>query len=152
MSHFLKTLDDLWSRGDLADLERDLDRFIQDHLEDISHELKNGKSAALIVARRRYSRGEITARQFADVCVRMMLKGCGSCNPRRDILEQKDEIEREVAIESERCHAPVPTARREQIAQDWASEHAPHWRERRLLETLYVWNRKSHHYLTSNAA
>ena len=128
MSRFIHTLDELWSRGDLQNLEQDLDTFIHNHREDIRDALEKGKSHGLAVARRRFHRGEITSLQFTDFCVRMILKGCGSCNPRRDIEEQKDEIEREVRIESERCHAPVPAHRREQIAQDWASERAPHWR------------------------
>ena len=148
MNRFLLTLDELWRRGELEDLEQDLDRFIHTHLGEIRRALKNGRSAALDVARRRFKRGEITARQFADFCVRSILQGFGSCNPRRDIEEQKVEIEREVRIESERRHAPVPADRREQIAQDWAFERAPHWRERRLFEMLYVWNRKADKYLS----
>lgn len=147
MSTFLQSLDDLWKAGRLRELERDLDRFILDHLGEIRREMKDGRASGLAVARRRFTRGEITNRQLVDFCVRTVLRRRGTCNARRDIEEQKGEIEREVWYEGERRRAPVPSRRREEIARSWAREHSAEWREWRIYQLLYVWNKKVDQYV-----
>lgn len=143
----LNRLEDLWKNGHLRALEADLDRFIRDHLIEIRRSVREGKAAALVVARRRYTRGEISDRQLVDLCVRDVLRRHGSCNPGRDIEDQRGEIEREVWYEGERRQAPVPADRREEIARSWAHRHASRWREWRLFQLLYVWNKKVDEYV-----
>lgn len=147
MSAVFRELDDLWKKGQLRQLEEDLDRFIRENLGEIRSVLREGKAAALVVARQRYTSGEITDRQLVDLCVREVLRRRGSCNPRRDIEEQRGEIEREVWYEGEREKQPVSTARREEIARAWARRHAPKWREWRLYQLLYIWDKKLDQYL-----
>lgn len=147
MSEIRPALDDLWRKGHLRELEGDLDCFIRDHLTDIRKAMREGKGGGLDVARLRHSRGELSERQFVDFCVRATLRRRGSCNPARDIVEQRQEIGREVWYEGERRRAPVPDDRREQIAREWASRHAPLWREWRLYQLLYVWDKKADQYL-----
>jgi len=147
MGAFLKSLDELWSKGQLRDLEADLDRFIQDNLPEIRKAVLEGKSGDQQVARRRYLKGEISDRQLVDYCVRSVLRVRGTCNARRDILEQKGEIEKEVWYEGERSKRPVAAERREEIARTWARSHASQWREWRLFQLLYVWEKKAEAYV-----
>ncbi len=148
MSEALQELDDLWRNGHLRALEEDLDLFIQANLGEIRAVMREGKASALVVARQRYTRGEINDRQLVDLCVREVLRRRGSCNPRKDIEEQRGEIEREVWYEGERGRQPVPADRREEIARSWARRHAPRWREWRLYQLLYVWDKKVDQYLS----
>ncbi len=147
MGAFLKSLEDLWSKGQLRDLEADLDRFIKDNLPEIQKAVLEGKSGDQQVARRRYLKGEISDRQLVDYCVRSVLRVRGTCNARRDILEQKGEIEKEVWYEGERSRRPVAAERREEIARTWARSHASQWREWRLFQLLYVWEKKAEAYV-----
>jgi len=147
MGAFLSSLEDLWAKGQLRDLEADLDRFIRENLTEIRRAVLEGKSAGQEVARRRYLKGEISDRQLVDYCVRSTLRNRGTCNARRDILEQKGEIEKEVWYEGERQKRPVAPERREEIARSWARSHASQWREWRLFQLLYVWEKKAEAYV-----
>ena len=147
MSGVLQSLEELWLRGQLRDLEIDLDRFICDNLGELRRILEEGRGAGQEVARRRYIRGEISDRQFVDYCVRSVIRRRGTCNARRDIQEQVGEIEKEVWYEGERERHPVQEERREEIARTWASQHASQWREWRLFQLLYVWEKKADQYV-----
>ena len=114
---------------------------------DAAHLMDEGRGAGTDVARRRYMRGEINDHQLVDYCVRAVLRKRGTCNPRRDIQEQCYEIEKEVWYEGERVKRPVPAERREEIARSWATEHASKWREWRLFQLLYVWEKKADVYM-----
>ncbi|HXG61055.1 MAG TPA: hypothetical protein VNO22_06775 [Planctomycetota bacterium] len=147
MGTVLESLEELWNKGKLKELEGDLDRFIRDNLPEIRKVVREGRAAGLEVARRRYMRGELTDRELIDFCVRSTLRRRGSCNPRRDIEEQRHEIEKEVWYEGERCRGPVPPERREEIARRWATSYAGQWREWRLYQLLFVWEKKRDHYV-----
>ena len=147
MGAFLKSLEELWSKGQLRDLEADLDRFIRDNLPEIRRAVLEGQSGGQDVARRRYMKGEISDRQLVDYCVRSVLRRRGTCNARRDIEEQRGEIEKEVWYEGERQKRPVAADRREEIARSWARSHASQWREWRLFQLLYVWAKKAEAYV-----
>jgi hypothetical protein len=41
----------------------------------------------------------------------------------------------------------VPADRREEIARSWAMKHASQWREWRLFQLLFVWEKKAESYL-----
>ncbi len=139
-------LDELWRQGRLKDLEEDLDRFIRSNLEEIRKALREGQDRDLDLARRRYSRGELNDRQMVDFCVRTVLRRRGSCNPRRDILEQWKEIEKEVWYEGERRNGPVPADIRDRIAVSWCRSHAGNWRDWRIFQLLYIWDKKADEY------
>ena len=153
MGGVLKSLEELWSQGQLRELEQDLDRFIRDNLSEIRRVMTEGRGSGTEIARRRYNRGEINDHQLVDFCVRAVLRKRGTCNPRRDIQDQCSEIEREVWYEGEREKCVVGAERREEIARKWASQHASKWREWRLFQLLYVWEKKADVYvpiLTAN--
>ena len=147
MGGVLKSLEDLWSTGQLRDLEHDLDRFIRDNLVEIRRVMVEGRGSGTEIARRRFMRGEINDRQLVDYCVRAVLRKRGTCNPRRDIQDQCYEIEKEVWYEGERVKCAVGAERREEIARSWASQHASKWREWRLFQLLYVWEKKADLYV-----
>ena len=147
MSTFIQSLEDLWAKGQLRDVELDLDCFIQQNLPDLKKAVKEGRFAGQAVARRRYSKGEISDRQMVDFCVRSVIRKRGTCNARRDIEEQRHEIEKEVWYEGERRRLPISAERREEIARSWARHHASNWREWRLFQLLYVWEKKAEQYL-----
>ena len=147
MASFITSLEDLWKKGQLKDLEEDLDAFIRTHLPDLRRAVQEGQGGGAEVARRRYLRGEISDRQLVDFCVRAILRKRGTCNPRRDIEVQREEIEKEVWYEGERFRRPIPPEKREEIARQWAAHHASHWREWRLFQLLYVWEKKADDYV-----
>ena|SRR5436190_10130810 len=147
MGGVLKSLEELWSQGQLRDLETDLDRFIRDNLQEIRRVMSEGQISGTEIARRRYLRGEISSEQLVDFCVRAVLRKRGTCNPRRDIQEQCYEIEKEVWYEGERVQSPVCAERREEIARSWATQHASKWREWRLFQLLYIWEKKADEYV-----
>ena len=147
MSTFIKSLEDLWAKGQLQDVEQDLDCFIRQNLPDLKKAVREGRFVGQAVARRRYSKGEISNRQLVDFCVRSVIRKRGTCNARRDIEEQRHEIEKEVWYEGERRRIPISAERREEIARSWARHHASNWREWRLFQLLYVWEKKAEHYL-----
>lgn len=147
MSTFIQSLEDLWAKGQLQDVETDLDCFIRQNLPDLKKAVREGRFVGQEVARRRYSKGEITDRQMVDFCVRSVIRKRGTCNARRDIEEQRHEIEKEVWYEGERRRLPISAERREEIARSWARHHASNWREWRLFQLLYVWEKKAEHYL-----
>ena len=147
MGGVLKSLEELWSQGQLRDLETDLDRFIRDNLQEIRRVMSEGRGSGTEIARRRYMRGEISNDQLVDYCVRAVLRKRGTCNARRDIQDQCYEIQKEVWYEGERVRQPVCAERREEIARSWARQHASKWREWRLLQLLYVWEKKAGEYV-----
>lgn len=147
MSTFIKSLEDLWAKGQLEAVEQDLDCFIRQNLPDLRKAVREGRFAGQSVARRRYSKGEISDRQLVDFCVRSVIRKRGTCNARRDIEEQCREIEKEVWYEGERRRRPISPERREEIARSWARHHASNWREWRLFQLLYVWDKKAEQYL-----
>jgi hypothetical protein len=147
MGGVLQSLEDLWVKGQLRDLEHDLDRFLRDNLQEIRRVMAEGRGSGTEIARRRYMRGEISDHQLVDFCVRALLRKRGTCNPRRDIQEQCSEIEKEVWYEGERGQRPVPDERREEIARSWATQHASKWREWRLFQLLYVWEKNAGVYV-----
>ncbi len=147
MGGFLKSLEELWTQGQLRELEHDLDRFIRDNLSEIRRVMTEGRGSGTEIARRRFMRGEINDHQLVDFCVRAVLRKRGTCNPRRDIQDQCSEIEREVWYEGERENCIVGAERREEIARKWASQHASKWREWRLFQLLYVWEKKADVYV-----
>jgi len=147
MSKVVDTLEELWRQGRLKDLEEDLDRFIRDHLGEIREWLRKGTGEGLEIVRRRYERGEISDRHFVDYCVRSFLRRKGSCNPRRDIEAQRREIDNEIWYEGERLRAPVPPDLRDQIAKLWCRRHARGWRDWRIFELLYVWDKMADRYV-----
>jgi hypothetical protein len=148
MGGVIRSLEELWSRGQLRDLEGDLDRFLRDNLQELRRILREGRGSGQEVARRRFNRGEISDRQFVDYCVRSVLRKRGTCNARRDIQEQVCEIEKEVWYEGERRQNAVSAEKREEIARQWASKHASQWREWRLFQLLYVWEKKADDYVS----
>lgn len=142
-----RTLEDLWRKGHLKDLEVDLDRFIRDHAADFRTMARDEKGGEVGVARRRHLQGQITDREFVDFCVRTVLRRRGSCNPGRDIRDQAAEIGAHVEFEGQRRRVRLGAAPRERIAQDWAADQAGPWREWRLYQLLYVWDKKADEYL-----
>ena len=137
----LGKLEAQWKSGALRNLESDLDRFIRDNQRSIRTVLRKDRPKALDVARRRYRRGEISDRDLLDITVRSLLAQKRSCNPAGDIREQLAEIQRGMdgGSSDRQC--------REKAVQTWAVLHARDWREWRLYQTLYVWQKKSDQYL-----
>ena len=143
----MRTLDELWARGELRELEEDLDSFVRRHAKEIQDALLGArKFKGLTVARQRKERGEISDNQLLDFCVRSLIRSCGSVNPKKDIDEQKKEIENEIWFEGERSRCEVNEDKREEIARAWAQLHASKWREWRLYKLLYIWQKKCEVY------
>lgn len=141
------TLEELWKQGRLKDLEEDLDQFIRANLGEIRRLVREGKGDGLDIVRRRYERGEISDRHLVDYCVRSFLRRKGTCNPRRDIEAQRREIDNEIWYEGERLRQPVPPDLRDQIARLWCRRHARGWRDWRIFELLYVWDKTADKYV-----
>ena len=63
MSTFIKSLEDLWSKGQLRDVEQDLDCFIRQNLPDLRKAVTEGRVAGHTIARRRYARPTLVDNQ-----------------------------------------------------------------------------------------
>jgi hypothetical protein len=127
MAMSIDPLEEEWQKGKLKDLERDLEDFLRSHADEI-------RSAAL--------KPEAPPDQtLIDHCVRHLIRRRGTVNPKRDILDQAREISNEIWWEGERICGPVPQNRQEEIARNWAHTHAAKWREWRLREILYAWEK-----------
>ena len=81
MGGVLQSLEELWTQGQLRDLEHDLDRFLRDNLQEIRRVMAEGRGSGTEIARRRHMRGEISNNQLVDFCVRALLRKRGTCNP-----------------------------------------------------------------------
>lgn len=116
-------LEDEWQKGKLRDLELDLEHFVRLHADEIRAACR------------------LPEPDHIDSLVRIMIRRRGTVNPRRDILDQAKEISNEIWWEGERICGPVPQNRQEEIARNWAHQHAANWREWRLREILYTWEK-----------
>lgn len=125
-------LEDEWQKGKLKDLEGDLEHFVRIHLDEI-------RASAL--------KPETPPDQCVDDCVRYLIRRRGTVNPRRDIQDQAKEICNEIWWEGERICGPVPQNRQEEIARNWAHQHAAKWREWRLRALLFAWEKNLPRFL-----
>lgn len=137
-----ESLEDAWKKGELRDLEADLEQFIRRHAQEIRDSAQNRDQTVLRVAGRMLDGGKIGDREMIDLCVRTFLRRCGSVNPKRDILEQAKQISNEIWYEGERLCGPVSSGRQEEIARAWAHLHASRWREWKLAEILFTWEKR----------
>jgi hypothetical protein len=137
----MQDLDELWNRGQLRDLERDLDDFIASRRDEIARALHAAKRRAAALEPQGGAAISPDA-ALLDGCVRSLVRRVGSVNPQSDMAEQRREIENEIWYEGERRNAPVAEERREAIACDWVARYAAVWREWRILKILHVWSRK----------
>lgn len=142
MSTFLQSLEDEWERGQLRDLEVDLEEFVRKHAHQIREAIASRNQTVVRVAASRLEKGLISDQQMIDLCVRAFLHRCGTINPKKDVAEQCKQIKNEVWYEGERTRSAVPENRQEEIAQTWAHLHAAQWREWRLREILFTWEKK----------
>ncbi|GEM_PF-2486173 len=142
MSTFLRTLEEEWGKGRLKELEADLEQFLRKHASEIRSAIRNRDHTMIRVVGRLHDHGKLDDQEMIDLCVRSILRRCGTVNPRKDIEEQAREISKEIWFEGERICGPVSAQRQEEIARMWAHLHATKWREWRLREILFTWEKK----------
>lgn len=119
-----------YEAGRLEGLREDLERFLVSHREKI----------------RRFA-AEQAARGLnlgTDAAVKFYILRLRSINPRREIQDQLEEIQREKWIRgiNSGC-APDP----QEVAADWAKRYSAMWREHRLTTIVWVFEREKDRYL-----
>ncbi|HEX7896277.1 MAG TPA: hypothetical protein VF950_00760 [Planctomycetota bacterium] len=129
----MSELDDIranYDAGRLEGLRGDLERFLVAHREKIR-----------VFAAEQAARGLQVPQ---DAAVKFYILRLRSINPRREIQDQLEEIQREKWIRgiNTGC-APDP----QEVATDWAKRYSAMWREHRLTEIVYVFEREKDRYL-----
>ena len=119
-----------YEAGRLEELRGDLERFLLAHRERI-----------------RAFAAEQAARGLAptvEAAIKFYLLKQRSINPRREIQDQLEEIQREKWIRGVQSGcAPDP----QEVAADWARRYSAMWREHRLTTIVYVFEREKDRYL-----
>ena len=119
-----------YEQGRLEPLKGDLERFLCSHRERI-----------------RAFGVEQTARGLdlpAESVVKFYILRQRSINPRREIQDQLEEIQREKWIRGIQSGCE-PDA--QQVAADWARKYSGPWREHRLTTIVYVFEREKERFL-----
>lgn len=142
MATFLNSLEEEWEKGLLQELEADLERFLRKHADEIRDAVQHPGQTMVRLARSPSDKETVSDQRLIDLCVRSLIQKIGCVNAKRDVEEQKKQIHNEIWFEGERIQGPVPPERQEQIAQMWAHLHAAKWREWRLQEILFTWEKK----------
>jgi hypothetical protein len=129
----MSELDDIreqYEQGRLESLKDDLERFLCNHRDRIR-----------AFAAEQVARGlEIPA----DSVVKFYILRQRSINPRREIQDQLEEIQREKWIRGIQSGC-APDA--QEVAADWARKFSAPWREHRLTTIVYVFERDKDRYL-----
>ena len=119
-----------YESGRLEELRGDLERFLLAHRERI-----------------RAFAAEQAAKGLApttETAVKFYLLRQRSINPRREIQDQLEEIQREKWIRGVNSgRAPDP----QEVAADWARRYSAMWREHRITKIVYVFEREKDRYL-----
>jgi hypothetical protein len=120
-----------YERGELDPIKRDLELFVRARRQDI------------LKFKREF--GDRNPPGLADDCaIKFYILKTRSINPRSEIQEQLQEIEREKWIQGVRfgC-SPDPN----QVALEWARFHSPGWRAHRVTTIIYVFERNKQRYV-----
>lgn len=129
----MSEIDDIkaqYEAGRLEDLRGDLERFMVAHREKIR-----------VFAAEQAARGLVIP---IDAAVKFYILRQRSINPRREIQDQLEEIQREKWIRGVQSGcAPDP----QEVAADWAKRYSAMWREHRLTTIVYVFEREKSRYL-----
>ncbi len=126
----LEEIREKYERGELDSIKGDLELFISAHREQI---------AACRVEQER--KGIVLE---DDGLIKYYILRHRSINPQREILDQLGEIQREKWIRGvqDGC-SPDP----QQVAQEWSRQHSAAWRNHRLNEIVYVFERDKERYV-----
>ena len=129
----MSELDDIkanYDAGKLEGLRGDLERFLVSHRDRILRFHEEQAARGLSIPR--------------DSAVKFYILRLRSINPRREIQDQLEEIQREKWIRGIQTGcAPDP----QEVAADWAKRYSAMWREHRLTEIVYVFEREKDRYL-----
>ena len=129
----MSELDDIkanYDAGKLEGLRGDLERFLASHRDRILRFEEEQAARGLSIPR--------------DSAVKFYILRLRSINPRREIQDQLEEIQREKWIRGIQTGcAPDP----QEVAADWAKRYSAMWREHRLTEIVYVFEREKERYL-----
>jgi hypothetical protein len=132
MSTEMNNIANEYCTGKYRELEKDLENFIRQNKNNIK-EFKSKELADL--------KNTVISDELA---VKMYIVKARSINPLTEIKTELDEIEKEIWYTGEKNKHP---ANREQVAQEWCKKHAPGWRDRWVMASLYVFEHNKQHYL-----
>lgn len=126
----LEEIEQKYRRGELDPIKEDLERFLVAHREKIAacRAEQEGKGNPLP----------------DDALVKYYILRHRSINPRREIADQLDEIQKEKWIRGVHSGCPPdPQA----VAEDWARQYSDGWRKHRLNEIIFVFEQEKERYL-----
>lgn len=121
-----------YESGSLNRLREDLEVFIKNHKTDILS-FKNDEAVKVKL-------GEVSD----EIAVKLFIQRHRSINPRREIMEQLEEIQREKWIRGIQTGTPPDP---QEVAKDWAQRYSPGWRDHRVICIIYVFEREKERYL-----
>lgn len=120
-----------YESGRMDHIRADLERFIRAHRDDILR-----------------LRDENIAKKLPplsdEVAIKLYILQHRSINPRREIQEQLEEIQREKWIRGVATgRAPDPS----EVAVEWSREHSAGWRAHRVMSIVYCFEREKDRYV-----
>jgi hypothetical protein len=127
-------LERAYSAGNLNNIKSQLEEFLKEHKQDILVSV-SGKYQSLSTAE-----FELTL----ETVIGLYIIQHKSINARAEIIEQKQEIEKEKWIR----HQKDSSESSEEIALDWIRKYAGPWRTHRIRTILFVYEKDKHHYLS----
>lgn len=127
----LEELQEKYESGKFDGLKTDLESFIVSHRDEIRSLSENS----------RFGRDEHISFELA---IKMYIMKHRTINPRRDITDQVDEIQREKWIIGVKNGKPPDP---QDVARQWAKDHSQGWRDHRVLSIIYVFERDKERYL-----
>lgn len=120
-----------YDSGQLEEIRKDLERFIRVHREQI-------------LRYRDTNRSPDVSPLPDEVAIKLYILRHRSINPKREIEEQLQEINREKWIRGVQSGlAPDP----QQVASEWSRLYSAGWRSHRVLSIVYVFEREKERYL-----
>jgi hypothetical protein len=118
-----------YESGQLEPIRQDLERFILAHRQEIALFRADQEKRGLALS--------------DEATVKLFLLRHRTINPRREIEDQLEEIQKEKWIQGVRT-GRSPDA--QEVALDWARNHSAGWRAHRLTTIVYVFDREKEMY------
>jgi hypothetical protein len=126
----LDEIQEKYDRGDLDSIKEDLERFILAH-----------RTGILECRVEQERKGNPLA---DDALIKYYFLRHRSINPRREITDQLDEIQKEKWIRGVNTgQSPDP----QRVAEEWAHQHSAAWRNHRLNEIVFVFEKDKERYV-----
>lgn len=129
---------------ELGEIKRDYESKRLEHIkEDLAAFIKNHKQDIITFQNDKVVKDKL-GNVSEEIAIKLFIQKSRSINPKREIMEQLEEIQKEKWIRGVQLgKAPDP----QDVAKDWATRYSPGWRDHRVMCIIYVFEREKEHFL-----